>query len=453
MPTRAPDLKSRRRLSSAGGCAGRAYLRDEASRPDRPCRRGATCRIAAVRPLRIAVVSTYFHPVVGGCETHARQVAHYLATHGCEVVVLTRRTPPDAPREDEDRGVPVRRLPPGGARRGIGKWLLIVPMFLALWNRRRWIDLIYCVDLRGLALAAWSAGRLSGRPVVLQAETPGAISLRNWEAAARRTGIPGLALVLRPVAWLLGRVYGSADAYTCIARQFLEEGVGIGIPRERLHYIPHAVDIDRFRPATVTERTAARERLGLPADRPIVMFLGRLGVEKGVLDLLEAWRLVTHPSAVLAVVGPDMEGHHLDAGPAARAFVAREGLVSRVRFLGGTHDPAATLWAADLFVQPSHYEAFGISLIEAMATGLPVVASGVGGMQDYLVDGENAVISGAHAPQRLARDIDRLLRDDGWRARLGAASRRTIEERFTEDAIGQSYAALFEGLVSAPAAP
>jgi glycosyltransferase involved in cell wall biosynthesis len=99
--------------------------------------------------------------------------------------------------------------------------------------------------------------------------------------------------------------------------------------------------------------------------------------------------------------------------------------------------------------QPSHYEAFGVSLIEAMATGLPIVASGAGGMADHLVQDENALIAGPQAPERLAASLARLLASEVERRRFGAAARRTVEERFTVRAMGAAYLMMFEELMSA----
>src|SRR2546425_579546 len=83
-----------------------------------------------------------------------------------------------------------------------------------------------------------------------------------------------------------------------------------------------------------------RTGLGWPADRPIVLFVGRLSIEKGVLDLLEAWRLVDRRGALLVLVGPDMPAHPWDAGRKARALVARHGLEDCVRFEGPAPETA-----------------------------------------------------------------------------------------------------------------
>src|SRR5256885_15234251 len=118
-----------------------------------------------------------------------------------------------------------------------------------------------------------------------------------------------------------------------------------------------------------------------------------------------------------------MPGHLWDAGQPGRAFAAANALGDRVRFEGGTADPAPFYRAADLFVQPSHFEALGNTAIEAMASGVPVLTSGVGGLADFCVDGENALIHSPRSPDSIASGLKHLIQDASLRARLGEAGR------------------------------
>jgi len=220
------------------------------------------------------------------------------------------------------------------------------------------------------------------------------------------------------------------------------------VPRRRVHYLPHGVYVARFRLPTAGERNEIRARVGWPVDRPVVLFVGRLSVEKGVMDLLEAWRTTKRDDAVLALVGPDMTGHPWDAGGPGRAFVAANGLTDSVRFQGSTDDPAPYYRAADVFVQPSHFEALGNTAIEAMASGLPVVASGVGGLKDFCVDGANALVHKPRSAESIAQAVARLLGDPPLRGRLGLAARRTAVDRFELGMLMNRYAQLIESAVA-----
>ena len=206
------------------------------------------------------------------------------------------------------------------------------------------------------------------------------------------------------------------------------------MPRDRVHYQPPGVDLTRFRPPLPGEVDRLRHALEWPLDRRVVLFVGRLSVEKGAMDLVEAWQLARRSDAILALVGPDMTGHSWDVGGPARAYVAGHGLSDRVRFEGAAADTAI------------YYRAFGSSAIEAMASGLPVVASGVGGLGDFLVDGENALLHEPKSAASLAAAIARMLDDDALRARTAAAAQRTAQQ-FEIGALLDRVAALVETAV------
>ena len=382
----------------------------------------------------MAIVSTYYHPVVGGVETNARQIATNLVQRGFEVRILTRRTPADAPVDERIDGIPVSRLRPSGDRNTLGKWLLGPSLMQALWRSRGGMDLVFCIDYRGLGVAAIAAARAIGVPVVLQAETPGALSGDQWNGAFSRVRLSPGGRVARLLKTPTRRIYGSADAQVCIAHEFVGEAQRCGIAASRVHYIPHGIDLARFSPVSTDERRQARQQLGWPEDAPVALFVGRLSREKGIIDLLQAWRQVTHPSALLVVVGPEMHGHALDVGPAVRAMAASFA-DGRVR-LHGPADPAPLLAAADVFVQPSHYEAFGQSALEAMSAGLPIVASRVGGLLDFLREGENALLAPPGDVNALGQAIDRLLHDDGLRARFGSRGRELAARDFGNQRVG-----------------
>ena len=393
-------------------------------------------------PPRVLLLTTYYHPVLGGAETAARHLATHLAAHGCQVDVVTKRTQADLPDEDTVDGIPVHRIRPHGERSGAGKWRMLPHAVAALWARRSRYDVICCVDYRGIGLAAILVGRLAGRPVCVQAETTGVLSCDNWDPALLRRGIAPNGRLARALKFPLRKLYAQASRFVCIARHIEQEALAEGIARDRVVYIPHGADVSRFRPAGPGERDRLRQELNLPTDRPVCLYLGRLSREKGMLDLVDAWTEVNHPRAVLLVVGPDMTGHPWDVGADARRIVAERGLADRVVFHGPSADPAPLFRAADIFIQPSHFEAFGISAIEAMASGLAIIASRVGGMLDFVEDEVNGLLATPKDPHDFARQIGRVLEDDALRARLAGAARETAVARFDEARLFDRYAAL-----------
>ena len=309
----------------------------------------------------------------GGVED-ARRLASHLNRTGFQVQVVTKRVSRQQPVEGEVDDVRVHRVGPVGDRRGSGKWLVLPRVFAKTLQLEASFDVIVCIDFRGIGIAAVAAGRLLHRAVILQAETGGTLISASHGSAS---GVPRERGIVRALKSAPRAIYRRADHIVCIGHDIEREALETGVPRDRVHYLPHGVDLVRFHPAVPGEARRLRTDLGWPTDRPIVLFVGRLSIEKGVLDLLEAWRLVARGDALLVLVGPDMPAHPWDAGRKARAYVARHALEDCVRFAGPAPETAHLYRAADLFVQPSHFEAFGLSAIEAMASGVPVLASNV----------------------------------------------------------------------------
>ncbi|HEY3885903.1 MAG TPA: glycosyltransferase family 4 protein [Vicinamibacterales bacterium] len=401
---------------------------------------------AAPPRARVAVVSTFYPPVLGGAETAARGLASYLARRGHRVVVITKRTDPALPDRDVIDDVPVERVGPRGPRRAGSKWAAIPAFFSALVRHRAEIDAIAVVDYRGIGIAALAAGAVLRCPVVVQAQTEGVLSCANWQPALDRLGLSVRNPFSRAASWPLRRLYRLATAFACISRGIEREALDEGVPRARVHYLPNTVDIRRFHPASPDERHRLRADLGWPDDgRPIGIFVGRLSREKGVVDLLQAWQRLGASRAHLVVVGPDMAGNAWDEGPAVRALAGGPDLAGRVTLAGSSDDPAPLYRGADFAVQPSHWESFGLSAAEAMASGLPIVASAVGGLTDFIVDGTNGLLVPPRDPAALASAIERIAAQPALRERLGAAAAAAMRD-FDEERVFETFGALLDRL-------
>jgi len=398
-------------------------------------------------PPRILLLSAYYHPFVGGVETHARELARYLARTGFTISVVTKRSGRGVPARETVDGVAVYRTHPGGARTGIRKWLMLPFAFFRLIGLRDSFDLIYCPGYQGIGLAAIAAGRALRRPVVLRSGNIGVLAGTNLDAPLARWHVSPDVAPVRGLKRLLRRIYTTADAFVCNSREIEREALDLGVCRTRVHYLPNAVDIARFHPAEPGEKARIRRDAGWPGDALICLYVGRLSIEKGVLDLLQAWRQID-PSVVLVLVGPDMPGNALDAGPALREFV-RQHQLRNVIVHGPSDDIPRLLRAADIAVQPSHYEAFSNAVIEAMATGLPIVASRVSGMLDCITHDQSGILCAPRSPDDLARQLQRLIADPALRGRLGHRARTEVEQRFSHDVVFGGFASLFEQVSSA----
>src|SRR5258708_4226482 len=164
------------------------------------------------------------------------------------------------------------------------------------------------------------------------------------------------------------------------------------------------------------------------------------------MELLEAWRRLQPSDALLVIAGPDMTGHPWDAGGPGRAFVEQHGLGARIRFVGPLADVAPMIKAADLVVQPSHFEALGLSAIEALACGVPLVAWAAGGLPEFVAAGETGRLCPPQDPAALAACIGPLLTDSAARAQLGSHARASVLQEYDELAVFGRMRALFDRL-------
>ncbi len=198
--------------------------------------------------------------------------------------------------------------------------------------------------------------------------------------------------------------------------------------------IHNGVDEMRFAPA---ERSPV-------AGRMVVGGVGRLIPRKG-FDVLVAAAAVLRKrfsQARFAVAGYGPEEAHL------RQLLAREGLSASFELRGATSEVPAFLRTLDVFVAPSREEGFGISVVEAMSCGLPVVASDVGGIPDIIQSGRNGLLVEKENPAALAAAVGRILDEPAFARQLGAAARRTVVERFTIGEMVRRYEAVYADLLS-----
>jgi glycosyltransferase involved in cell wall biosynthesis len=228
----------------------------------------------------------------------------------------------------------------------------------------------------------------------------------GWVAA--KTGRPYVVQVwgtdvelARRAPWLARRVLRRARLVIAASSALADSARALGATH--VEVIPSGVDLP--------------PEVGEEASPPEVLYAGRLSPEKGVEELVEATRGIK-----LVVAG---DGLLRPRVPQARGFVP--------------HDELQRLYArAAVVACPSRREGFGVACLEAMAHGRPVVATGVGGLRDLVVDGETGLVVPPRDPAALRAALERLLADPGLRRRLGSAGRRRAQERFSWDVVTEA---------------
>ncbi len=249
--------------------------------------------------------------------------------------------------------------------------------------------------------------------------------------ATSKPRLPGRRLLERLVNRLTTQVVANSRA---TARDVAEDE---GLPAERIRVIHNGVEVPAGPPPP-----GARPP-GLPAAGRIILCVANLIHYKGHLDLLEAAAaaLPGHPDAALVLVGDGAMRRTIEEA------VARSGLQGRVHLLGQREDVPALLAAADLFVLPSHEESFSNALLEAMAHGLPVIATAVGGNAEIVEDGVSGVLVPPRDPAALAGALAALLEDPAAARRMGEQGRARAAKLFPVDRMVQETEALYAALL------
>jgi N-acetyl-alpha-D-glucosaminyl L-malate synthase BshA len=230
-----------------------------------------------------------------------------------------------------------------------------------------------------------------------------------------------------------------ADAVTAVSRDLAEDTHRrLGVKRD-IEVIPNFVDLSR---CDASFANAYRRRLA-PDGAPLLVHASNFRPVKRVMDVLEVFRRVTAeiPSHLVMVGdGPDR--------PAAEKFARESGIADRVEFLGNVTPVEGVMGAGDVFLLPSEEESFGLSALEAMACGVPVVASSAGGLPELLAHGEGGFTFPVGDIQAMAEQVAALLSDPDELGRQRERARRRAFEHFSSEQIVPLYERLYQRLLS-----
>ena len=395
--------------------------------------------------VRIALVSEHASPLAaiggvdaGGQNVHVAELAAGLVRLGHSVAVYTRRDDPDlAERLTTSAGYEVVHVPAGPAA-PVSKDELW-PHMGAFADRLTEMlkfqrpDLVHAHFWMSAWASAAAAARL-GLPLLVTFHALGTVK-RRYQGPSDTSPLNRIRVETA--------VAGAADHIVATCVDEVRELGLLGVPASKVSVVPCGVDLVHFSPARATSCSAA-----VPgrACRYRLLSVGRLVPRKGYDTTIEA--LTFLPDTELLIAGgadatPEPEHDRLIG------FAEKLGVADRVRLIGqvARADMPALLRSADLVVCSPWYEPFGIVPLEAMACGVPVVASAVGGMLDTVVDG----VTGAHVPPRdpaaLAEVLSALLESPSRRAELARAGLERVRSRYSWDRVAADTAAVYQRTV------
>ncbi|MEE9593738.1 MAG: glycosyltransferase family 4 protein [Thermoplasmata archaeon] len=373
--------------------------------------------------MRIVQVSPYFHPHLGGVESHVMDISQELQRRGHDLTVVTSSEDGDA-REEWIQGLRIVR-----SRSYVT--LFRSPLTLAMAR-----------DIRGLEADLYHAHTPSPLPAYFTArasEATGIPLLITYHCDSEIQGPWGpvvLGLYYRTLgAYTMDRAAGvitTTQTYAATSRAVWDQGTMI---------IPNPVDTQRFHPDVSPGQVRARH--GIPEDEPLVLFVGRLVPHKGTEYLLRA---MSELPAHLLIVGTGPRE------PLLRKMANLPALRDRIHFAGRVSDQELPQYyaACDLSVLPStsRLEAFGIAALEAMASGKPVIVSDVPGVREVIDEGQEGLQADPIDSEDIAAKIRTLLEDPDLRKRMGRRAREKVERHFSLASVVDRLEALYRRIQS-----
>jgi glycosyltransferase involved in cell wall biosynthesis len=240
----------------------------------------------------------------------------------------------------------------------------------------------------------------------------------------------------------------AVDAVAAISSKVADVLGAAGVAPDHLRIIPSGVDCEHFHPANLSEREGARTRLGIAQSDFLVGTVGMLEERKGHRYLLEAIAILNRTRGAASRIKCAIAGE--GAMRDQLATLTRElGIAGDILFLGMISDSRHLLDALDVFVFPSLKEGLGVALLEAMACGLPVVATRAGGITDIVEDNHSGLLVPLREPGPMADAIASLDEDIIRRSRLGSAGRVRVAENFSMDAMTKNTINLYRACLVA----
>ena len=366
------------------------------------------------KPRVMMVVPQYPYPVVGGLERQAHELAKALRELGLDVQALSGRVKPGQPSCEIVEGIAVFRIP--WSRKKYVRFLRTpFDLFRVLYAQRNTYDVIHLHQPSWFSLFTILVAKLLRVPILTKLPNVREFGLPG--VAAGRFGGLKLAILL------------CTDALVAMSRESLAELRQTDFPTGRVLATPNGIRLDRVRPMT--------NALAFDTQPCRVVFVGRLIEQKGLDILLAAWSKMVHVEKAHAIL--ELWGSGL-IETVLRRRCDELRLADSVIFRGHVEDVRCRLPEMDVFVLPSHAEGNSNAVLEAMAAGLPIVSTHVGGTPMLVGhEGANFLCEPGDVDSLVANMLN-LIQDPEVRIQVGSAMRRRVERHFDMSRVAQTYA-------------
>lgn len=376
--------------------------------------------------MRVLIFSTAYLPLIGGAELAVKEITDHLPD--IEFVMITSRLRRDLAEHEKIGNVTIYRIGKGSA----------LDKFCLIWHGWKKAQSFGKFDLLWSIMAS-HGGFAALRYKKRNRSVPFLLTLQEGDSKWH---------IYKHVWWCwpyFKQIFRRADGIQAISQYLARWAQEVGATCA-VRVIPNGVDVARFVSAAISpsheEKMYVRKQMGIGPENRVIISVSRLAKKNGLGDLIQSLVLLpSHTHLVIAGSGRLEEG--------LKALTEKSGLRGRVHFVGDVaHSVLPHYFAiADVFCRPSLSEGLGTAFLEAMAAGVPVVATPVGGILDFLKDTETGLLCKVGDPQDIGAQIERVLIDSALRERLTLAARKLVVEHYNWDSIAQSMGALMKGMV------
>lgn len=376
----------------------------------------------------VLVLTWFYHPFIGGAELFVRAISERLSRR-FRFTIVTAHAEKHLPAREAQDGVTVLRV---GTGHSIDKFIYPLAALRGAL-RLESVDLVHAIMVNASAVAAYAYLKLRSRPSLL--------TLQEGDSEEYVRDYLGPFFPIYP------RLHRPFDRIHAISSFLRDEAVRHGADPATISVVPNGVDTATFDRSAWDTQELCELRRGLDLDgKRIIISVSRLVPKNALDDLVRAMPSILrdHPDAALLLVGDGSELGKLEE------LTRRLGIENRVRFTGSVEhrDTAKYLLLSDVFVRPSASEGLGSAFLEAMACGVPVVATPVGGIPDFLRDGETGLLCRPHDPESVASAVHRSLADLSLAERLSRNGRELVQQDYDWDKVAARIGDLYEELLA-----
>ncbi|MFX0195390.1 MAG: glycosyltransferase family 4 protein [Candidatus Hodarchaeota archaeon] len=383
--------------------------------------------------MNILMISPWYLPYeVGGAEVFAHEIAKRLANKGHTIQVLTRKRGYPLSSEMDLNDVHIHYLPYFNVEN-----LRSISFILSAFQKGRYIIQKNKIDLIHAHLA-FPSGIVASLFKLIE-KKPSLVTIQGGDVGDYAEFTGKFYGVLTPFIKLGLR---GADRVHVVSTDLKKKIVSFDYSPDNIHLVPNGVDFSRFSPRINGRNVRKHYKI----DGPIILSVSRLVPKNGLDTLIQAFKIVkeTYHDTYLMIVGEGYLKSQLER------MVKKLNLENNTIFVGYVrHDLIHHFYAAaDIFVRTPVDEGFGIVFIEAMASGVPVVATNVGGITDIIQNKKNGILIPPNDPYKLAEVLNRLLQNEQMRKKLGYSGRDSCQDKYNWDSICSSIMKIYKIILS-----